>query len=268
VTPRHATSHFEIDGLNIAYRVDGDDSKDAVVLINSLGTDLRLWEPQMDELTRHFRVIRYDCRGHGDSDVPQDRTTSIGRLGADLVALLDCLNIERAHLCGISLGGFTALWLAAYHRERVGRAVCANAAARLGSEQSWDERIRAVEAGGVAAISETVVGRFLGATFRAAHPDVTRHLIDMVEATPAAGYIAACAALREADLHNVISRIRAPSLIIGGELDQSTPVGQSEELNTLISDSKLVVLPGAAHLTNVEQAEKFTPIVTTFLRGL
>ena len=268
MTPRHATSHFEIDGLNIAYRVDGDDSKDAVVLINSLGTDLRLWEPQMDELTRHFRVIRYDCRGHGDSDVPQDRTTSIGRLGADLVALLDCLNIERAHLCGISLGGFTALWLAAYHRERVGRCVFANAAARLGSEQSWDERIRAVEAGGLAAISETVVGRFLGATFRAAHPDVTRHLIDMVEATPAAGYIAACAALREADLHNVISRIRAPSLIIGGELDQSTPVGQSEELNTLISDSKLVVLPGAAHLTNVEQAEKFTPIVTTFLRGL
>ena len=267
MTPRHATSHFEIDGLNIAYRVDGDDSKDAVVLINSLGTDLRLWEPQMDELTRHFRVIRYDCRGHGESDVPREPTT-LDRLGADLIALLDCLNIERAHLCGISLGGFTALWLAAYHRERVGRCVFANAAARLGSEQSWDERIRAVEAGGLAAISETVVGRFLGAAFRAAHPDVTRHLIDMVEATPAAGYIAACAALREADLHNVISRIRAPSLIIGGELDQSTPVGQSEELNTLISDSKLVVLPGAAHLTNVEQAEKFTPIVTTFLRGL
>jgi len=267
VTPRHATSHFEIDGLNIAYRVDGDDSKDAVVLINSLGTDLRLWEPQMDELTRHFRVIRYDCRGHGESDVPPNPAT-IDRLGADLVALLDCLNIERAHLCGISLGGFTALWLAAYHRERVGRAVFANAAARLGSEQSWDERIRAVEAGGLAAISETVVGRFLGATFRAAHPDVTRHLIDMVEATPAAGYIAACAALREADLHNVISRIRAPSLIIGGELDQSTPVRQSEELCTLISGSDLVVLPAAAHLTNVEQAEKFTPIVTTFLRGL
>jgi 3-oxoadipate enol-lactonase len=268
VSTSHATSHFEIDGLSIAYRVDGDDSKDAVVLINSLGTDLRLWEPQMEELTRHFRVVRYDCRGHGDSDVPPDRTTSIGRLGADLVALLDCLNIERAHLCGISLGGFTGLWLAAYHRERVGRAVFANTAARLGSEQSWDERIRAVEAGGLAAISETVVGRFLGATFRAAHPDVTRHLVEMVEATPAAGYVAACAALREADLHNVISRIRAPSLIIGGELDQSTPVGQSEELNTLISDSKLVVLPGAAHLTNVEQAEKFTPIVTTFLRGL
>jgi len=268
VSTSHATSRFEIDGLGIAYRVDGPDSADSLVLINSLGTDLRLWEPQMEELTRHFRVVRYDCRGHGDSDVPPDRTTSIGRLGADLVALLDCLNIERAHLCGISLGGFTGLWLAAYHRERVGRAVFANTAARLGSEQSWDERIRAVEAGGLAAISETVVGRFLGATFRAAHPDVTRHLVEMVEATPAAGYVAACAALREADLHNVISRIRAPSLIIGGELDQSTPVGQSEELNTLISDSKLVVLPGAAHLTNVEQAEKFTPIVTTFLRGL
>ena len=263
----HATSRFDADGVRIAYRVDGDDSRDALVLINSLGTDLRLWEPQIPELTKHFRVIRYDCRGHGESDVPPIPAT-IDRLGADLIALLDCLHIDIAHLCGLSLGAITALWAAAYHRERVGRAIFANAAARFGTTQSWDERIRTVRAGGMQAISETVVGRFLGATFRAAHPDVTRHLIDMVEATPAAGYIAACAALREADLHNVISRIRAPSLIIGGELDQSTPLRQSEELNTLISDSKLVVLPGAAHLTNVEQAEKFTPIVTTFLRGL
>ena len=267
MSTRHATRRFEIDGLNIAYRVDGNDTADSVVLINSLGTDLSLWEPQMDELTRHFRVIRSDCRGHGDSDVPRD-STSIGRLGADLVALLDHLNVERAHLCGISLGGFTALWAAAYHRERVGRAVFANTAARLGSAESWDERMRAVRAGGLAAISETVVGRFLGATFRAEHPDETRRIRHMVEATPAAGYLAAGAALRDADLHAVVSRIRAPSLIIGGELDQSTPLRQSEELHTLIEGNELVVLPGAAHLTNVEQAEKFTPIVTTFLRGL
>jgi 3-oxoadipate enol-lactonase len=267
VSARHATSRFEIDGLRIAYRVDGDDTADVLVLINALGTDLRLWEPQMDELTRHFRVIRYDCRGHGESDVPPNPAT-IDRLGADLVELLDCLNVERAHLCGISLGGFTALWAAAYHRERVGRVVFANTAARLGSAESWDERIRAVQAGGLAAISETVVGRFLGATFRAEHPDETRRIRDMVEATPAAGYIAACAALREADLRNVVSRIRAPSLIVAGELDQSTPLRQSEELHTSIAGSELVVLPGAAHLTNVEQAEKFTPIVTTFLRGL
>jgi len=267
VNTPHATSRFEIDGLNIAYRVDGAESAESVVLINSLGTDLRLWEPQMDELKRHFRVIRYDCRGHGESDVPLLPAT-IDRLGADLVALLDCLNLERAHLCGLSLGAITALWVATYHRERVARAVFANASARFGTTQSWDERIRAVRAGGMAAISETVVGRFLGAPFRAAHPDVTRRITEMVEATPADGYVAVCAALRDADLRDVVSRIRAPSLIVAGELDQSAPLRQSEELHTSIEGSELVVLPDAAHLTNVEQAEKFTPLVTTFLRGL
>jgi 3-oxoadipate enol-lactonase len=267
VSARHATALAEIDGLNIAYRVDGDESADALVLINSLGTDLRLWEPQMAELTQHFRVIRYDCRGHGESDVPRGPAT-IGRLGADLIALLETLHVDRAHLCGLSLGGITALWAAAYHRERIGRAVFANASARFGTTQSWDERIRSVQAGGMAAISETVVGRFLGASFRAAHPDVTRRITDMVEATPAAGYLAVCAALRDADLRDVVSRIRAPSLIVAGELDQSAPLRESQELYTSIANSELVVLPGAAHLTNVEQAEEFTRVVTKFLRGL
>jgi 3-oxoadipate enol-lactonase len=266
VSAPHATSRFEADGVRIAYRVDGEDSHDALVLINSLGTDLRLWEPQMPELTRHFRVIRYDCRGHGESDVPPIPAT-IDRLGADLIALLDCLHVDIAHLCGLSLGGLTALWAAAYHRKRVGCAIFANAAARFGTTQSWEERIRAVRAGGMTAISETVVGRFLGATFRAAHPDVTRRITDMVEATPADGYIAVCAALRDADLRDVVSRIRAPSLILAGELDQSAPLRQSEELSTMISSSELVVLPGAAHLTNVEQADEFTRVVTKFLRG-
>jgi 3-oxoadipate enol-lactonase len=266
VSAPHATSHFDADGVRIAYRVDGDDSRDALVLINSLGTDLRLWEPQMPELTRHFRVIRYDCRGHGASDVPPNPAT-IDRLGADLIALLDCLHSDIAHLCGLSLGGLTALWAAAYHRKRVGRAIFANVAARFGTTQSWEERIRAVRAGGMTAISETVVGRFLGATFRATHPDVVRRITDMVEATPADGYVAVCAALRDADLRDVVSRIRAPSLILAGELDQSAPLRQSEELHTAIAGSELVVLPGAAHLTNVEQADEFTHLVTKFLRG-
>ena len=267
MSARHATSRFDADGVGIAYRIDGADSRDALVLINSLGTDLRLWEPQMDELTQHFRVVRYDCRGHGESDVPPIPAT-LDRLGADLVALLDHLNVDRAHLCGLSLGGITSLWVAVYHAERVGRAVFANASARFGTTDSWDERMRAVRAGGMTAISETVVGRFLGATFRAAHPDVTRRITDMVEGTSPEGYVAVCAALRDADLRDVVSRIRAPSLIVAGELDQSAPLRQSRELSTSIAGSELIVLPGAAHLTNVEQADEFTRIVTKFLRGL
>ena len=266
MSTHHATERVEIDGLRLAYRIDGPESADALVLINSLGGDLRMWDPQMTTLASRFRVVRYDCRGHGESDVPIGPAT-IDRLGADLVALLDHLNLERAHICGLSLGGLTALWLAAYHRDRVARAVFANTAARLGSTESWDERMRAVREGGMAAIRDAVVARFLGARFRAAHPDVTRRISEMVEGTPPAGYVAVCAALRDADLREVVSRIRAPSLIIAGELDESAPARQSEELHAAIVDSELVVLPGAAHLTNVEQADEFTRIVSTFLQG-
>jgi 3-oxoadipate enol-lactonase len=267
MSARYATAHAEIDGLRIAYRIDGPESADTLVLANSLGADLRMWDPQMESLSSHFRVVRYDTRGHGESDVDAEPTT-IGRLGADLVALLDHLNVDRAHLCGLSLGGLTALWAAVYHGDRVGRAVFANAAARFGTTQSWDDRMRTVREDGMAAIRDAVVARFLGAQFRAAHPDVARQIGDMVEATSSIGYLAACAALRDADLRDVVSRIRAPSLIVAGELDESAPLRQSEELHAAIAGSELVVLRGAAHLTNVEQAEEFTGVVTTFLRGL
>ena len=266
MSTRYAEASVEIDGLSIAYRVDGREAADVLVFVNSLGTDLHMWDPQIESLARHFRVIRYDCRGHGDSDVP-DHPATIERLGADLLALLDHLRVGRAHLCGLSLGGLTALWVAAHHPARVDRAVFANTAARLGTTESWDERMRAVRAGGMAAIRDTVVARFLGAPFRAAHPDVASRIGDMVEGTPASGYLAACAALRDADLRDVVRCIRAPSLIVAGELDQSASVSQSKELHAAIAGSELVVLAGAAHLTNVEQAEEFTRVLSRFLRG-
>jgi 3-oxoadipate enol-lactonase len=266
MSARHGTAYVEIDGLDIAFRVDGREHADALVLINSLGTDLRIWDPQIDELTKYFRVIRYDCRGHGESDVPTEPAT-LNRLGADLLALLDHLHVTRTHLCGISLGGLTALWVAVHHGDRVDRAVFANTGARLGTTQSWDDRIQAVREGGMRAISEAVVRRFLGARFPAEHPEVAAHMRDMVESMPPDGYIAVCAALRDADLRHVVASISAPSLIIAGELDESASVRQSEDLHAAIAGSELVVLPGAAHLTNVERADEFTQIVSTFLRA-
>jgi 3-oxoadipate enol-lactonase len=266
MSARHGIAYVEIDGLDIAFRVDGRDHADALVLVHSLGADLRMWDPQMDELTRHFRVIRYDCRGHGESDVPSE-PASLNRLGADLLALLDHLHVARTHICGLSLGGLTALWVAVHHGERVDRAVFANTAARLGSTQSWDDRVTAVREGGMTAISDAVVRRFLGARFPAEHPDIASRIGDMVEATKPDGYVAVCAALRDADLRHVVASIAAPSLIIAGELDESAPVRQSEDLHAAIAGSELVVLPGAAHLTNVEHAEEFTRIVSTFLRA-
>lgn len=265
-TDRH-TTRVEIDGAQLAYRVDGREAEaPAVVLLHSLGTDLRMWEPQARALASRFRVVRYDCRGHGASDVAAEPVT-IERLGGDVLALLDHLEIERAHLCGISLGGLTALWLAVHHPERVDRVVLANTGARLGSAESWEARARAVERGGMSAIRDAVLARWVGEEFRAAHPDVAPSLGEMLDHTPVAGYVAACRALRDADLRADAHAVRVPTLIVAGEKDESTPPALGEALHAAITGSTFALLPGAAHLSNVEWPDEFTAIVTRFLGG-
>jgi 3-oxoadipate enol-lactonase len=260
-------ARVEIDGVHLAYRVDGPGAgAPAVVLLHSLGTHLGMWEPQVGPLAQRFRVVRYDCRGHGASDVATGPVT-VERLGRDVIALLDHLGIERAHLCGISLGGLTALWLAVHHPERVDRVVLANTGARVGSAESWDARIDALERGGMPAIRDAVLARWVGPEFRAAHPHAARALGDMLDGTPVAGYVAACRALRDADLGAEAHAVRAPTLVVAGGLDESTPPALGETLHATIAGSMLVVLPGAAHLSNVERPDEFTAIVLRFLGG-
>lgn len=185
-----------VDGVRLAYRLAGDEHSPTMVLINSLGTDLRMWDPQVPALTRSFQVLRYDIRGHGQSGV-SDEAFTIERLGLDLLALLDELSIVRVRLCGLSLGGMIALWLAVHHPQRIERAVFANTAARIGTEDGWNARIDAVRVGGMAAVRQAVVARFLSEGFRGRHPETAQWVGDMIEATNPAGYVAACAALRE-----------------------------------------------------------------------
>jgi len=134
---------FVSDGARLAYRIDGLDDAPTLVLINSLGTNLRMWNPQVALLSHALRIVRYDCRGHGASDVPSGNYT-IEQLGRDLLALLDTLQIEQAHICGLSLGGLVALWFAVTYPNRVARAVFANTASRIGTTESWNTRIEAV----------------------------------------------------------------------------------------------------------------------------
>lgn len=251
------------DGARLRYRDEGPRDAPIVVFSNSLGTDLRMWEPQARDLAGRFRVVRYDTRGHGRSDAPPG-PYSLAQLGGDLLALLDALRIERAHVCGLSLGGMTALWLAAEHPARVARAVFANTAARIGSDDSWNARIALVRTGGMAAVREFAVPRFLSAAFRASHPNLAHQIGAMLEATPPGGYIACCAALRDADLHDVIGRIAAPTLVVGGALDESTPPAQARALHAAIAGSELVIFPDTAHLSNIERAEGFTERLRDF----
>ena len=251
------------DGVRLACREDGGEHLPALVFSNSLGTAMRVWDPQVEALRIHFRIIRYDIRGHGQSSVPT-RPATIEWLGEDLLAVLDAYGLERAHICGLSLGGLTALWLAATHPERVSRAVFANTAARIGSEEMWNARIEAVQAGGMAAIRDAVVLRFLSPGFQAREPERTRHFGDMLEATDPRGYIAACAALATADLGPIVPNITAPSLVIAGALDEATPPSQAAELHRAVPGSEMAVLD-AAHLSSLEQPGAFNALLVQFL---
>ena len=253
-----------VDGARLAYRVDGPPDAPPLVLAHALGTNLGMWAPQINALAERFRVIRYDARGHGASGLSAEPVT-IERLGRDVVALLDHLGVERAHLGGLSAGGITGLWAAVHEPARVDRLVLANTAARIGSVEVWDERIATVRAGGMRAMRDAAVGRFLTASYRAAHPDVARAVGDMVEATPVEGYVGLAGALRDADLRADAPRVGAPTLIIAGRHDESTPPERSHELHAAIAGSALVVIEDAAHLSNVERAEEFTWALSRFL---
>ncbi len=245
-----------VDGVRLAYRLDGDEHSPAIVFVNSLGCDLRMWNPQVAALSGSFRVLRYDVRGHGQSGM-SDKPITLERLGLDLLALLDELSIGRINICGLSLGGMIALWLAIRHPERIERAVFANTAARIGTADGWNARIGAVESGGMAAVREAVVARFLSEAFRARNPETAQWVGDMLEATNPEGYIAACVALRDADLRPLIDRIQVPSLVLAAALDESTPPAQAEELHNTIRGSELIIFPNVAHLSNVEQPDAF-----------
>jgi len=255
-----------VGDTGIAYRVDGTHDGPALVLSNSLGTDHRLWDRQVPAVEGRFRVVRYEACGHGVSDLPRGLVT-IERLGQDLVALLDHLDIERAVVCGCSLGGVIALWLAANRPERLTGAVLANTGAKIGTNESWDARIAAVRAGGTVAVRDQVVGRFLTPEFRARDPETTALIAGMIEATNPEGYIAACEALRATDLRADASRVRVPVLIVGSERDQSTPPELSRELHASIDGSELVMIADAAHLSNVEQPDQFNRVLRRFVES-
>lgn len=255
---------FSTDGLRLTYQVDGPSDAPALVLVNSLGTDLHMWDQQVALLSKDLRIVRYDCRGHSASDVPAG-PYSFRQLGEDLLSLLDTLRIERAHICGLSLGGMIALWFTARYPDRVLRAIFANTAARIGTETTWNERIELVRSGGMAAIRQAVLARFLSAPYRQQHPEVTQQIDGMLESTDPLGYIAACMAIRDTDLHPLLPLIHTPSLIIAGSLDESTPPSLAEELHAALPESELLLLPDVAHLSNVERPETFSERVLDFL---
>ena len=234
-----------------------------LVLSNSLGTDTGLWNAQADALASSRSVWRYDTRGHGQSGVPPAEY-SIDRLGNDLLAVIDATGAERADVCGISIGGMTALWLAVHAPHRVRRVILANTAARIGNDAMWAERIRTARTDGMAVLAEASMVRWLTEGFRTTHTDVVARLRKTFEATSVEGYVGCCAALRDADLRPVAGKVTCPTLVVTGRHDPSTPPADGRWLGDQIRGARVVDLD-AAHLSNVERADEFNVALREFI---
>ena len=236
-----------------------------LVLAGSLGTTLAMWDPQVRPLSERFRTIRYDQRGHGASPAPPG-PYAIADLGADALALLDRLGLERTSWAGISIGGMVGLWLAINAPERIDRLVLICSSAKLGTPEAWAERVAAVqEAGTVDAIADTVVGRWLTPAFAEAHPETHAWLRAMLAATPPEGYAGCCAAIGAMDQRDGLGAIRAPTLVISGAQDQSAPPENQELLAQEIPGARLVTLSPAAHVASVERAADVTGLILDHL---
>ncbi len=249
------------------HRLDGPADAPVLVLSNSLGTTLEMWEPQLPELTRHFRVLRYDRRGHGRSPVPTGPYTA-DDFGNDLLELLDSLGIERVSLAGLSMGGMVGIWLGVNAPERVERLALTCTAARFGTPEIWAERAAAVRsAGTVDVLADAAMERWFSPAFRAAHPAEVARFREMVASTPPEGYAGCCDALRDFDYRDRLGEIRAPTLVVSAELDPATPPADGQAIADGIPGARFTVVEGTAHMANVERPDAYTRAVLDHLLG-
>jgi 3-oxoadipate enol-lactonase len=250
--------------VDVHFEVSGPQDAPALLLSNSLGTSLEMWDPQVGPLSERFRVIRWDMRGHGRSPVPPG-PYELADIGGDAVALLDRLGVERAHVAGVSLGGMTSMWLAINAPERVDRLVPCFTSALLGPPEMWQDRVARIRAGGMDAVAAAVAERWLSAEARATQPALHARLRAMLAAQPADGYAELCGAIERMDLRAGLRGVTAPTLVVAGEQDPATPPEHAELIASLIPGARLEVLPRVAHLGNLEDPEAFTPLLLGFL---
>ena len=248
------------------YQLDGPEDAPVLVLSNSLGTNLHMWDLQIPAFAEHLRVLRFDTRGHGRSLVTPG-PYSIEQLGHDVLALLDALHIERAHFCGLSMGGLIGQWLGINAGERLRKLVVCNTAAKIGDPSVWDPRIETVLRDGPAAmvaLRDASIARWFTADFAEANPQQAKRITDMLAATSPQGYAANCAAVRDADFREQLSSIKVPTLVISGTEDAVTPPSGGHFIQEHVQGAEYAEFY-AAHLSNVQAGAAFSDRVLEFL---
>jgi 3-oxoadipate enol-lactonase len=254
------------NGIDINYELTGKKGAPVVMLSHSLACSLVMWQPQMDMLESAFQVLRFDTRGHGDSDAPEE-AYSLEQLAMDAIGLLDALKIDTVHFVGLSMGGMIGQGLALDYTDRLKSLALCDTAAIMPDETQpiWQDRIEAAGETGMAGQVGATLERWFRPEYLQQNPPAVERIRQQILATPVAGYIGCCEAIRRLKYLDRLTEIKLSTLIMVGEEDPGTPVEASEAMHARISDSKLIVLPSARHLSNIEQAEVFNTALMEFL---
>jgi 3-oxoadipate enol-lactonase len=257
---------IDANGIRIHYTLEGPADAPIVTMSHSLAANLSMWDPQMSVLTARYRVLRYDTRGHGGTDVPEG-PYSLDQLAEDVRALLQALGIQRTSFIGLSMGSMIGQVLALTYPEMIQCLILCEASSRTSPELQliWDERIRVAQTQGMGAHVESTIDRWFTAPFQERRADVVDPVRAMIRATKPEGYVGCIHAIKGLDLIERQNAIRIPTLIIVGEEDPASPVANSQAIHERIQGSELVILKSAAHLSNMEQPEVFNRAVLAFL---
>jgi 3-oxoadipate enol-lactonase len=257
---------IEANGIQINYKWSGKEGAPIVALSHSLGSSLEMWNPQTAALEPNYRVLRFDTRGHGGSQAPATHY-SLEQLGEDTVSLVDALGIDGFHFVGLSMGGMIGQYLALNHGDRLRSLALCDTAARIPPEAQsvWQERIDAARENGLEALADDTLQRWFTPAYLDRNPPEVQLIRKLFLSTPLAGYIGCSEAIRRLDYLEQLAEINIPTLIVVGRDDLGTPVEASEAMHKRITDSRLVVLDSAAHLSNVEQSKAFNQALVEFL---
>ncbi len=258
---------IKANGIQINYELSGKEGSPVVILSHSLASSLIMWEPQLKALEPHFKVLRYDIRGHGESDVTKGPYT-LELLSDDVVGLLDNLGIDRVHWVGLSLGGMIGQSFALNHPDRLISLVLCDTTARIPEEAQplWEERIKTASEKGLSALLDETMERWFSSSFIEKNPPILSTIRKQFLLTPLESYLGCVYAVRKIDYLDQLSKIKIPTLIMVGENDIGTPISASEAIHERIENSKLVIIRSAKHLSNVEKPEEFNSTLLAFLK--
>lgn len=254
---------IETNGTALHVEIEGADGAPVLMLSNSLGTDLHMWEAQAAEFAKSFRLIRYDRRGHGKSDVPKG-PYSMEKLGRDVLGILDALKIKKVNWLGLSMGGMVGQWLGANAPDRIDKLLLSNTACYYADKEFWSGRIKFLREKGLAELVGPNMERWFTPEFRARSPETVERMRATFVTTSLDGYVACCEAIRDMDHRGILARIKAPTLVIAGIKDPATTVENAEFIRARVPGAKLALID-AAHIANVEQPKAYTRAVMDFL---